>query len=146
LFPSKDGWSFRSYFVPIVDSLEVEAPTSVKVGEELELSATAVQPFDADLPPRFGGAPNEAIRLELRPPDAARVDRATVPELAYVWKISDPSILRPVAGELDPTEEPTFNPATMTTSGVFEALRPGIVRITIMTGTHAEAVTVKVVR
>ena len=146
LFPGDDGWRFDTYFVPLVDSLEVEAPETVAVGDELHLSATAIQPFDKDLPPRLGGAPNEAIRLELRPPDAARADRATVPELAYVWKISDPRILKPVTGELDPTDDPAFNPTRMTTSGAFEALRPGIVRITIMTGTHSETVTVRVVR
>ena len=76
----------------------------------------------------------------------ARIDRATVPELAYVWKISNPRILKPVGGELDPTDDPAFDAAKMTTSGIFEALQPGTVRITIMTGTHAETVTVKVVR
>ena len=143
-FQTGEGWDFRTYFVPLVDKLELTSPESITVGDEAEFAAAAIQPFDADLPPRLGGAANEAIRLELRAPDAARMDRATVPELAYMWKVSDPSILKPIAGELDPTGEPKFNADSMTTSGRFEALRPGTVKVTIMTGTHKRTVLVSV--
>ena len=143
----RDGgeWAFRTYFIPLVDEIEIDGASSVKVGEQLTLNATAIQPFDPDLEPRLGGAPNEPIHVELRPPTDGPF-RAAVPELAYMWTTSNPKVLAPVSSDLDPSGDPTFDPETMSVAGTFEALKPGVARITIMTGTHAETIVVRVTR
>lgn len=143
VFRTGDGWDYRTYFVPLVDRIELKGPQSVLVGEEALFSATAIQPFDPKLPPRFGLAPNEPIALELRPVSAV-VDES-VPELAYVWESSNPKVLRPVAANTsDPLDDPAFDPRSMTTGGTFEAVRPGVAFVTIRTGTHARTMKVTV--
>jgi len=140
VFRSDGEWTYRSYFVPLVDRIEIEAPKEVEVGASVDVKAVAVQPFDPDLPPRLSGTPNEAIRLDLH-----HVGDASVPELAYVWRSSDPTILRPVVDDaIDPVDDPAFEEATMTTTGRFEAVGTGTVRLIVVTGTHAASVTVKV--
>lgn len=145
IFRSKGEWTYRTYFIPLVDRIRVTAPKTAAVGDELELAATAVQPFDPDLPPRLGGAPNEAIEVELRPP-ADGPFRAALPELAYVWETSDASVLRPLGAEDDPKSDPIFDPKTMTMSGRFEAVRPGVAIITVRVGTHTKSLRVQVGR
>jgi hypothetical protein len=144
LYRGADGWTARTYFVPLVDRIEIEGPEGpAKVGDEIALTATATQPYDPDLPPRLGLAPNEAIKLELRPPEMTPADRDSVPLLAYMWKTSNPRVLKPVPAE-GAIDDPSFNERTMTTSGRFEAVGRGIARITIMTGTHRETIRVQV--
>ncbi|HEX9712617.1 MAG TPA: metallophosphoesterase [Actinomycetota bacterium] len=143
LHPTEDGWSFRTYVVPLVDHIEVTSPATASVGEKLTLTATVIQPYDASLPPRFPLMPNAAIRLELRPPSPSLLDGDAVPAVAYMWATSDPDVLRPVPDpDRDPIGDPAFDPATMTTSGRFEAVGAGVASITIATGTHAHAVTI----
>jgi hypothetical protein len=133
----------RTYFIPLIDNIEVDAPSRVEVGETLTLNAVARQPFDPDLPPRLGGVPNEPIMLELRPEES--LDDA-VPELAYMWRSSDPRMLKPIGdGAIDPTDDPAFDASSMTMSGTFKALKPGLVTVTIASGTHSETIRVRVV-
>lgn len=139
--PSADSIGYRTYFVPLVDHIEIRGPSEAEVGELVDLDATAVQPFDPDLPPRFGGAPNEAIRVELRPV-APGPFRDAVPDIAYVWETSNPAILRPVGSR--GAQDPAFDPKTMSTTGRFEAVRAGTATITIKVGTHVEKLRVTV--
>lgn len=141
-FSGKDGWDFRPYMVPLVEEIELDAPSTVPVGDEVQLSATATQPFDPDLPPRAGLLPNEPIRLDLNP--AGEEADPAAPQVAYVWSTSDPSVLRPVPAEIDPRDDPAFDASSMTMSGRFEALKPGVVRIDLLVGTHRESAWVKV--
>jgi hypothetical protein len=134
---------FRTYVVPLVDHLEVTAPATAMTGSEITLAATAVQPFDPSLPPRFPLMPQAAIRVELRPPAPSLLDRG-VPAVAYMWSSSDASVLRPVPGALDDASDPAFDATTMTTSGRFTAVGPGTATITISTGTHSASVTITV--
>ena len=145
MFKGKQGWDHRTYYVPLVDSIEIETPARVEVGDELDLSASAVQPFDPDLPPRLNGVENEAITLQLRAPTNASDARRSVPPLSFMWQTSDQRVLRPMAGTSDPVEDPSFDRRTMTGSGTFEAIRAGTVKVTIMVGTHSETVTLRVV-
>lgn len=140
--PGKNGWSFRTYMVPLVDQLRIKAPTAVKIGDELQLDATAIQPFDPDLPPRAGLLPNEPITLELEP--ASEDADPAAPQLAYMWQTSDPSILRPLPSTIDPKADAAFDSQTMTMSGRFAAVRSGTARISIMVGTQRRTVTVTV--
>ena len=130
----------RSYFVPLVERVSIEAPRGAKVGDEVALSATAAQPHNPDLPPRAGLLPNEPIVLELRRAEGG----PEVPQLAYVWETLDPHVLRAVGDELDPTDDPAFDRDTMTMTGRFEAVRPGIARVRILVGSVAKTVRVQV--
>lgn len=142
--PGEDGWTLRTSVVPLVDRIELLAPTAVEVGADIELVATAVQPHDPALPPRFPLMPNEAIRVRLRQPQGL-LDEAALPPVAYVWATSDASILRPVPDPAhDPLDEPGFDAMTMTTSGRFEAVGPGTATITIMVGGHHQSVDIVV--
>ena len=144
LYKGADGWTSRSYLVPLVDKIEIAGPEDQpKVGDEIALTATATQPYDPDLPPRLGLAPNEAIKLELRDPVMTPADRGSVPTLAYMWTTSNPRVLKPVTPE-DAIDDPAFDEGTMTTTGRFEAVGRGVARITIMTGTHKETVRIRV--
>ena len=144
LFRAEKTWTSRSYLVPLVDSIHIEGPEDpVQLGDEVQLTATVTQPYDPDLPPRLGLAPNEAIKLDLRAPQMTPADRGSVPSLAYMWVTSNPHVLRPVAGD-DPRDDPSFDAGSMTTSGRFEAVRPGTSRITVMTGTHRKTIRVVV--
>ena len=144
LYRGDEGWDWRTYFVPLIDRIDVEGPKdSPKVGDEVVFTATATQPYDPDLPPRLGLAPNEAIKLELRAPEMTPADRNSVPTLAYMWVSSNPRVLRPVASE-DQAGDPAFDPSTMTTTGRFEAVGRGVARITIMSGTHEETIRIRV--
>lgn len=145
LFPEDGGWSFRTYVVPLVDHIELDAPAIATVGEQLSLAATAVQPYDPTLPPRFPLMPDGAIRLALRAPSPSVLDGDAVPSVAYMWSTSDHDVLRPIPDpSMDPSDDPAFDPATMTTSGRFEAVGQGQATITITTGTHAQTVTITV--
>ena len=138
-----DGWASRSYFVPLVDRIDIEGPDGApKVGDEISLTAVATQPYDPDLPPRLGLAPNEAIELELRAPEMTPADRGSVPALAYMWSTSNPSVLAPV--DETGSDDPSFDAKTMTTTGTFRAVGRGVARITIMTGTHRETIRIRV--
>ena len=145
-FKEKGRWTYRTYFVPLVDSIEIEAPNRVKAGDEIRLSASALQPFDPELPPRLSGVANEAITLELRAPSNTADARGSVPSLSFMWQTSDPGVLRPVPGDSDPVDDPGFDRRAMSGSGTFEAVGVGTARITIMVGTHAKTVTVRVTR
>ncbi|HVL32337.1 MAG TPA: metallophosphoesterase, partial [Actinomycetota bacterium] len=83
----RDGaqWSYRTYVVPLVDRIELDAPTTTAVGGTLALTATAVQPHDPALPPRFPLMPNAAIRVALRAPMPSVLDGEAVPPVAYMW-------------------------------------------------------------
>lgn len=143
VFRAQGEWSYRSYFVPLVDRIVVKGPSGVAVGDRVRLRATVVQPFDADLPPRFGGVPNEPIKVELRRVTEGPFQEA-VPELAYVWETSDRSVLKPASGNAGPARDPAFDPKTMTMSGVFKAVGAGTATITIRVGTHSRSVRVVV--
>ncbi|HYI46305.1 MAG TPA: metallophosphoesterase [Actinomycetota bacterium] len=139
------GPGYSTYFVPLIDKIDVAAPKKVAVKKKIQLSAVATQPFDPDLPPRLSGVENAAIELQLRQPDPGRSDYEHLPKLAYMWKVSDPKILRPIADrDNDPVDETGFDPKTMTTSGRFRALRSGVVTVTIMSGTHKRSVRIRV--
>jgi len=142
--PAEDGAGARTYFLPLVDELEVRGPKRARQGKTLRFHATALQPFDPDLPARFGLAANEQIRIELRQPDPSRVDADNIPRLAYMWSTSDAAILRPVPGDADPSDDPAFDRRTMTTSGRFKAVGRGMATIAIATGTHVRFVKVTV--
>lgn len=129
--------------VPLIDRIEVEGPRTVEVGEQIRFTATAVQPYDPDLPPRFGFVPNEAIRLELRALETAPGYESNVPHLAYMWRSLKPGVLRPVGSPADPSDDPSFDDRTMTIDGTFEAIKPGTARIAIMSGTHQRVVKVR---
>jgi len=135
---SKGTWAMRSYLVPLIDRIKVDGPDSASVGDELQFSATALQPFDPELPARFGLAPNEQIEVELRHVDPTRIDAATVPQVAYMWSSSDVSVLRPLGDTGDPLDDPSFDATTMTMSGRFEAVGAGTATIAIASGTHVE--------
>ena len=141
-----DKWSYRTYLVPLVDSIEISGPDDASTGDEIALEATATQPFDPDLPPRFSGVPNEAITLKLRHPQNSLDARGSVPPLSYMWRTSDPTVLRPVLVPSDPKDDPAFDAGSMTTSGRFKAVGAGTARITILVGTHRETITVRVER
>ena len=130
----------RSYFVPLVEKVQVETPSVTTVGEEIALTASARQPHDPDLPPRAGLLPNEPIVLELQRPEGG----PEVPQLAYMWETLDPEILRPVADDLDPADDPSFDHRTMTMTGRFEAVGAGVARLRILVGSVAKTVRIKV--
>lgn len=141
-----DGeWVLRTYMVPLIDRIEIEAPKTVTLGEEVELEATAIQPYDPDLPPRLGLTPNEAIRLELRAPETSPGFESSVPLLAYMWKSLNPEVLKPAAPAEGTSGDPSFDARTMTSEGIFEAVKPGVARVAIMSGTHTRIVKVRVV-
>lgn len=132
-----DGWSFRTYLVPLVDHIELVGPGELSPGEEGEWSATAVQPHDPDLEARFGLMPNEPIRVELRPPEPSPLEEENVPPVSYVWESSNPEVLAPVPGPEDPVDDPAFHEGRMTTSGRFRAVGIGTAQVTVATGTHS---------
>ena len=141
----QEGGDFSTFFVPLIDKIQIRAPKKVAAKEEIELRAIATQPFDPELPPRFSGVENEAIQVELRQPDPSRADYENLPRLAYVWKVSNPKVLQPIADKAnDPSDEPGFDQTTMTTSGRFRALKPGVVTVTILSGTHKRSVRIRV--
>jgi hypothetical protein len=97
------------------------------------------------LEPRLAGAPHEPIEVELRAPDASRIDYANLPRISYVWQSLDPKILKPVVDkELDPMGDPAFDPRSMTTTGSFKALRPGRARVAIKVGPYKKIRTITV--
>lgn len=138
--PGPKRSAVRTYFVPLVDRITIEGPSRAGVGDELLIQASARQPHDPDLPPRAGLLPNEPIDLELRRTEAG----PEVPQLAYVWQTLDPDVLRPLGDELDPRDDPSFDRATMTTTGQFEAVGVGVARVRILVGTASKTIRVRV--
>jgi hypothetical protein len=129
MFQTADGLEHRTYLVPLIDELKIDGPRRASVGETIDLTGTAVQPFDPDLPPRLSAVPNEEIVLELRPPSDPKV-----PGPAYMWISSNPSILKPVNDEFP--DDPSFDPKTMSVDGSFKAVGRGTATITLVSGTH----------
>lgn len=129
MYQTADGLEHRTYLVPLIDELKIDGPRRASVGETIDLTGTAVQPFDPDLPPRLSAVPNEEIVLELRPPSDP-----DVPGPAYMWISSNPSILKPM-NEAIP-DDPSFDPKTMSIDGSFEAVGRGVATITLVSGTH----------
>ena len=122
----RKGADRRTYFIPLIDSIDVEGHQASPSATRCRWQCTATQPHDPDLPPRLSGVPNEPIVLELRPERS--MDDA-VPQLAYMWWTSNPKVLKPVGDPtLDPTKDPDFDERTMTMTGNFKALKPGVVR------------------
>lgn len=143
-FQTNKGWNYRTYFVPLVDEVKIDAPRAVGAGEMLEASAVALQPHDPELPSRFGGA-NEQIALEVRPPQAPAQFRSSVPELTYVWETSNPAVLAPkIDREVDPVDDPIFDKRTMNITGAFEAVGSGSAILRLRIGTTIEEVLVVV--
>lgn len=145
LFRIDDAAIEATWLVPVLKAIAITVGTSpvgaaltVSAGDEIDLDAIGESPRCTTA--QFSGCSNQDIRVELRPPAPPAGFEGSVPTPAYVWHTSDPSILAPIGGRV----EPGFDAATMSAEGDFRAMAPGVVVVTIAAGWTTQTVTVTV--